>query len=140
MRTVGNVLWLLLAGWWLALAYVLAGLVACVLIVTIPFGLQAFKLATYALWPFGRVAVPDPDADQALGLLGNVVWLLVCGVGLALAHLVAGLVLCLTIVGIPLGLGSFKMVPLALAPFGKVIVPADSPAAAGPPYPVVSLG
>lgn len=126
MRTLGNVLWLVLAGWWLALGYLLAGVVACILIVTIPFGLQAFKLAAYALWPFGRVVVERPGADVTLGLIGNVIWLIVCGVELALAHLLAGVLLCLTVVGIPLGLASFKMIPLALMPFGKEIVPADA--------------
>jgi uncharacterized membrane protein YccF (DUF307 family) len=125
VRTVGNLLWLVLAGWWLALGYLLAGIVACILIVTIPFGLQAFKLAGYALWPFGRVVVERPGADPALGLIGNVIWLIVCGVELAIGHLIAGVLLCITIIGIPLGLASFKMIPLALMPFGKEIVDAD---------------
>ena len=125
MRTLGNLLWLVLAGLWLAIGYVLAGIVMCVLIVTIPFGLQAFKLAGYALWPFGRVVVDRPDAAPAIGCLGNVLWLVLVGWELALAHAIAGILLCLTIVGIPLGLASFKMVPLALLPFGKEIVPAD---------------
>jgi uncharacterized membrane protein YccF (DUF307 family) len=126
VRTLGNVLWLVLAGWWLALGYLIAGVLACILIVTIPFGLQAFKLALFTVWPFGRVVVERPDADPWLGLVGNVVWLIVFGVELALAHLVAGVLLCLTIVGIPLGLAAFKLIPLALLPFGKEIVPAEA--------------
>jgi uncharacterized membrane protein YccF (DUF307 family) len=126
VRTLGNILWLVLAGWWLALGYVIAGLVACLLIVTIPFGVQAFKLAGYTLWPFGRVVVPRFDTDPGLGILGNIVWIIFCGAELALAHLVAGAVLCLTVVGIPFGVACFKMVPLALVPFGKEIVPADA--------------
>jgi uncharacterized membrane protein YccF (DUF307 family) len=126
MRTLGNVLWLVLAGWWLALGYVIAGVLACILIVTIPFGVQAFKLAGYTLWPFGRVVVPRVDGDPALGMVGNVIWVILFGVELALAHLVAGALLCLTVVGIPFGVACFKLIPLALVPFGKVIVPADA--------------
>lgn len=131
MRTIGNILWLVLAGLWLAIGYVLAGIVMCVLIVTIPFGLQAFKLAGYTLWPFGRVVVERPDAAPALGCLGNVIWIVVVGWELAIGHVVAGVALCLTIIGIPLGIACFKLVPLALLPFGKEIVPADSVAPGG---------
>ena len=134
MRTLGNILWLVLAGWWLALAYLLAGVVACILIVTIPFGLQAFKLANFALWPFGRVAVERPDDDEAVSLVGNVVWLIFFGIELAVAHALAGVLLCLTVVGIPLGLASFKMIPLALVPFGKEIVFESDAAAYGRAY------
>lgn len=134
MRTLGNILWLLLAGWWLALAYVLAGLVACLLIITIPFGVQAFKLAAFTLWPFGRVVVQRPDAGPAVGALANVVWLVFFGVELAFAHIVAGALLCLTLVGIPLGLACFKLVPLCLVPFGKEIVAADSVTPDSPAY------
>ena len=125
MRTVGNILWLLLAGIWLAIAYVVAGIVMCVLIVTIPFGLQAFKLANYTLWPFGRTVVDRPDASLPLGCLGNAIWLILAGIELALTHVVAGVMLCLTIIGIPLGIACFKLIPLALLPFGKEIVPID---------------
>jgi uncharacterized membrane protein YccF (DUF307 family) len=126
VRTLGNLLWLVLAGWWLALGYLLFGVVACILVVTIPFGLQAFKLAGFTLWPFGRVAIDRPGSDPALGCLGNVIWLVFCGVELAIAHVIAGVLLCLTVVGVPLGLACFKLIPLALAPFGKEIVPAES--------------
>jgi uncharacterized membrane protein YccF (DUF307 family) len=126
MRVVGNILWLVLAGWWLALAHLLAGVVMCLLIVTIPFGVQSFKLASYALWPFGRVVVPRDGANPPLGLAGNNLWLLLGGLELTVGYLVAGALLCITIVGIPLGVGAFKLVPLALFPFGKDVVPADS--------------
>jgi uncharacterized membrane protein YccF (DUF307 family) len=126
MRTIGNILWLVLAGFWLALAYVVAGIVMCVLIVTIPFGIQAFKLAGYTLWPFGRVVVHRPDASPALGCLGNVIWIVLVGWEMAVAHVVAGVLLCLTIIGIPLGLACFKLVPLALLPFGNEVVSVDA--------------
>jgi uncharacterized membrane protein YccF (DUF307 family) len=125
VRTLGNILWLVLAGVWLAIGYVVAGIVMCILIVTIPLGVQAFKLASFSLWPFGRTVVERPDASPALGCLGNVVWLVLGGIELAVAHVVAGVLLCLTIIGIPLGIACFKLVPLALLPFGKEIVPVD---------------
>jgi uncharacterized membrane protein YccF (DUF307 family) len=119
---VGNILWLVLAGFWLAIAYLVAGLVNLILIVTIPFAIQSFKLAGYALWPFGRVVVHRPDRDAALSLLGNVIWFVFGGFWLTLVHLVTGLVLMLTIIGIPMGVANIKMAGLALAPFGKRVV------------------
>jgi uncharacterized membrane protein YccF (DUF307 family) len=125
MRTLGNILWFLLAGLWLSIAYVIAGVVMCVLIVTIPFGIQAFKLASFTVWPFGRTVVPNPDASPVLGCLGNIVWIVLVGWELALLHVTAGVLLCLTIIGIPLGIACFKLVPLALLPFGQEIVPIE---------------
>lgn len=125
MRLIGNVIWFVLAGFWLALGYVLAGILACLLIVTIPFGIAAFRLAGFVIWPFGRTAVFKPEAG-ALALIGNIIWLVVFGWELAIAHLVAGALLCVTIVGIPLGIACWKMVPLALLPLGRRIVPLDS--------------
>lgn len=121
MRTVGNVLWFLLAGLWLAIGYVLAGIVAFVLIITIPFGIASFRLAGYVVWPFGRTVVWRRDAGL-LSVLGNIVWLVLLGWQLALAHLVAGALLCLTIIGIPFGVACWKMVPLALMPLGRDVV------------------
>src|SRR6266542_665734 len=112
MRTLGNLLWLVLVGWWLAIAYVLAGILACLLIVTIPFGLQAFKLAAFTVWPFGRVVVPRLDAEPGIDAVANLVWFVLLGLPLAVAHVVAGIVLCATVVGIPLGLACFKLIPL----------------------------
>ena len=125
MRTIGNILWLLFAGFWLAVGYALAGLILLVTIIGIPFGVQSFKLAGYSLWPFGRVVVTDPDASMALGCVGNVLWLVLAGWWLALGHVVTGLALCVTIIGIPLGVANFKLALLALAPFGKTVVDID---------------
>jgi uncharacterized membrane protein YccF (DUF307 family) len=124
IRAIGNILWLVLAGWWLALAYAIAALVMFILIITIPFGIQALKLAGFVIWPFGRTVVDDPDADdrQGASVVGNVLWVLLAGWELALAHIVAGAMLCLTIIGIPFGVASFKMVPLAFVPFGRTVV------------------
>ena len=121
MRTLLNILWLVLAGIWLALSYVLAGVILCITIIGIPFGIQAFKLAGYALWPFGRALVPSAGRG-GLSVVGNVLWFVLAGWWIALEHLVVGILLCLTIIGIPLGVGSFKMAGAALVPFGKEVV------------------
>ena len=135
--TVGNVLWLVLAGLWLALGYVIAGLINMVTVIGIPFGIQSFKLAGYALWPFGRVVVQRRGRDAGLSTLGNVLWFFLGGFWLAMSHLFVGLLLCLTIIGIPLGLASIKMAGLAIAPFGKQVV-SRSQMAAMPGIVVVS--
>jgi uncharacterized membrane protein YccF (DUF307 family) len=124
VRTLLNLIWLIFAGIWMAIAYVLAGIVCCILIITIPFGIASFRIAGYALWPFGRTVVRRPTAGIA-SMIGNIIWLLVAGIWLALGHIGTGIVLCLTIIGIPLGLASFKMVPISLLPLGSEIVPSD---------------
>ena len=126
MNTVLNLIWLVLAGLWLALGYAVAGVVACLLIVTIPFGIASFRIAAYALWPFGRTVVNRPTAGVG-SFLGNVVWVLLFGIWLALEHIATGVLLCLTVVGIPLGVANFKMIPISLAPLGKQIVPTGRP-------------
>jgi len=122
LRAILNVIWLVLEGIWMAIAYALAGLVAFVLIITIPFGIAAFRIAGYVLWPFGRTIERRPEAGVA-SLIGNIIWVILFGWWLALGHLIAGVALCLTIIGIPLGLASFKIIPITLAPLGVRIVP-----------------
>jgi uncharacterized membrane protein YccF (DUF307 family) len=124
VRTIGNLLWLILAGIWLAIGYVFAGVLCCITIIGIPFGVQSFKLAGYALWPFGRVVVHRPDSSGGVSVIANIIWLVLGGIWLALGHVIAGLLLCITIIGIPFGIASFKMAGLALMPFGKEIVDA----------------
>ena len=101
----------------------------CVLVITIPFGIASFRLAAYVLWPFGRTVIRRPGAGAA-SMVGNVLWFLLAGVWIALAHVFLGLILCLTIVGIPLGLGNFKLAAVAIAPLGKEIVSTRDPRAA----------
>ncbi|MCU0269029.1 MAG: YccF domain-containing protein [Acidimicrobiales bacterium] len=126
MRLIGNILWLLLAGLWLAIGYVVAGVVLCLTVIGIPFGVQSFKLAGYALAPFGRVVVDEGDRGSGcLTTVGNVLWIVLAGIWLAIGHVVTGLLLCLTIIGIPFGIANIKMAALALAPFGKTIVSLD---------------
>jgi uncharacterized membrane protein YccF (DUF307 family) len=128
MRTVLNILWLVLSGLWLAIGYVFLGVLLCVLIITIPFGIACFRLAAFVLWPFGRAVVRKPDAG-APSTIANVIWFVLAGIWMAIAHVVTGVLLCLTIIGIPLGLGNFKLAAVALAPLGKDIVRADNPRA-----------
>ncbi|HVX21437.1 MAG TPA: YccF domain-containing protein [Acidimicrobiales bacterium] len=128
MKAVLNVLWLVLCGLWLAIGYALAGVVMCILIITIPFGVAAFRLAAYVLWPFGRTVVRRPDAGAA-STIGNVLWFVLAGLWLALSHLLTGALLCLTIIGIPLGVANFKLAAVAVAPLGKDIVATDDPRA-----------
>jgi len=125
VRFVLNILWLILAGIWMAIAYVIAGAIMCITIIGIPFGLQSFKLAGFALWPFGRTLVPTGH-HEALSVIGNILWFIFAGWWLALGHLVTGIILCLTIIGIPLGIASFKMAGAAIVPFGKEIVDVES--------------
>jgi uncharacterized membrane protein YccF (DUF307 family) len=122
LRVILNVIWLVLCGIWMAIAYALAGLVAFVLIITIPFGIAAFRIAGYVLWPFGRTIEQHPRAGVA-SLIGNIIWVILFGWWLAVGHLVTGVLLCLTIIGIPLGLANFKIIPITLVPLGVRIVP-----------------
>ena len=114
----------------MALLYVIAGVVMCVLIITIPFGVQAFKLAGFMLWPFGRTVVRRADAGAG-SFIGNVLWIVLVGWELAIGHIVSAFLLAITIIGIPLALGNLKLVPISLAPFGRTVVPAAQAAAAG---------
>ena len=121
MNTLLNIIWLVLSGFWLFLGYVIAGVVMCVLIVTIPWGIASFRIARYALWPFGREVVTKPTSG-VWSFLGNTVWIILAGWWLALAHVVTAILLCITIIGIPLGIANFKMVPISLLPLGKEII------------------
>ena len=124
VRLILNIVWFVLHGWLLALAYLLAGAIACLLIVTIPFGIASFRLAAFAAWPFGRTTVPAPGAGAA-STLGNLVWFVFAGWWLALLHVAAGIAYCVTIIGIPFGIALFKLALVGLFPLGKRVVPAD---------------
>jgi uncharacterized membrane protein YccF (DUF307 family) len=126
MKTLLNLIWLVLAGFWLAVGYAVAGIICCVLIVTIPFGIASFRIAGYTLWPFGRTVVDKPGAGAG-ALLGNIIWIIFAGWWLALGHLTTGIALCLTVIGIPLGVANFKLIPVSLLPLGKEIVPSNRP-------------
>ena len=122
MRLIGNILWLVLGGLGLAVSYLLAGVVLMVLIITIPFGVQSFKLAGYSLWPFGRAVVQRPGRSASASCAGNFLWILLAGWWLAIAHALCGAILMITIIGIPFGAAHFKLASLALTPFGAEVV------------------
>ncbi|KRE26487.1 hypothetical protein ASG82_07890 [Mycobacterium sp. Soil538] len=124
MRLILNVIWLIFGGLWLALGYVLAALICFVLIITIPFGFAALRIALYALWPFGRTIVDKPGVRPG-ALVGNIIWLIVAGVWLAIGHILTAVAMAITIVGIPLALANLKLIPVSLMPLGKEIVPVD---------------
>jgi uncharacterized membrane protein YccF (DUF307 family) len=124
MRLILNLIWVILCGWWMAILYALAGIICFILIITIPFGIAAFRIASYVIWPFGRSVQVRRDFGCA-SMIGNVIWIVLVGWELALGHLTAGIVLCITIIGIPLGLANFKLIPISLIPLGVQIVPSD---------------
>ena len=124
MRLLLNLIWLVFGGLWLALGYALVALVMFILIITIPFGIAAMRMALFCLWPFGRTLVRRPGAGAG-SLIGNVIWFVLAGWWLALGHIVTGIAQAITIIGIPLALANWKMVPISLFPLGKQIVPSD---------------
>jgi uncharacterized membrane protein YccF (DUF307 family) len=130
MRLALNIIWFVLAGLWMAIGYAFAALVMFILIITIPFGIASLRIAVYCLWPFGRTIVRRPDHGVA-STIGNVIWVILCGWWLALGHVIAGFLLCLTIIGIPLGLANFKLVPISLTPLGREIVSVEQARAIG---------
>jgi uncharacterized membrane protein YccF (DUF307 family) len=124
VRLVANIIWFVLAGFWLFLAYSLAALLCFILIVTIPFGVAALRIAFFAIWPFGRTVVPQ--AGKGVGSsIGNIIWFVLGGWYLALLHILTGIALCLTIIGIPLGVANFKLITVSLRPFGREVVSID---------------
>ena len=122
MKFLGNLVWLIMGGMVTALMYWLAGLVMCITIIGIPFGVQLFKIGTMALWPFGHDLVPKENAGGCLSIAFNVLWILLGWWEIALTHLTFGLILCCTIVGIPWGVQHFKLAIGSLLPFGKEVV------------------
>ncbi|HEX5621488.1 MAG TPA: YccF domain-containing protein [Solirubrobacteraceae bacterium] len=121
MRLLLNLIWLIFGGLLLALGYAIAALVMLILIVTIPFGIAAGRMALFCVWPFGRTLVRRRDAGVA-STIGNIIWFVLAGWWLALGHLITGVLMCVTIIGIPLGLANFKLIPVSLTPLGREIV------------------
>ncbi|MHC0431575.1 YccF domain-containing protein [Streptomyces sp. O3] len=119
-----NLLWLIFCGIWMAIAYTVAALICFVLIITIPFGVAALRNAAFVLWPFGRTTVEKPGAGAG-SLIGNVIWIIVAGWWLAIGHVLTSIPLFLSIIGIPFGWANLKLVPMALLPLGREIVPTD---------------
>ncbi|MGL4328025.1 MAG: YccF domain-containing protein [Tannerellaceae bacterium] len=125
MNVLLNIVWLIFGGIVTAVEYFISSILMMITIVGIPFGLQTLKMATMALWPFGKKVVTTDSAGGCLSVLMNIIWILVGGIWICLSHLAFGLFLCITIIGIPFGVQHFKLAALALTPFGKTIVDAD---------------
>lgn len=121
MRLLLNIIWLLFGGLWLALGYVAAGIIACIFIITIPAGIASFRMASYALWPFGRTVVDRGGAGVGSALM-NIVWFIIAGLWLAIGHVMTAAAQAVTIIGIPLAVANVKMIPVTCFPFGKEIV------------------
>lgn len=125
MRLILNIIWLIFGGLWLALGYLLAAIICFVLIITIPFGFAALRMANFALWPFGRTIVDKPGGPTTASIVGNVIWVVLCGIWLAIGHVTTAIAQAITIIGIPLALANLKMIPVSLFPLGKDIVEVD---------------
>jgi len=127
ISTILNVIWLIFGGLWLALGYFLAGIVCCLLIITIPFGIASFRIGLYALWPFGRTIVDrSPRGAGLFTSVGNVIWILVAGIWIAIGHVLTAIPMFVSIIGIPLGIANLKLIPVSLMPLGKVIVASNA--------------
>jgi uncharacterized membrane protein YccF (DUF307 family) len=124
VRLIGNIVWFVLAGFWLFVGYAFAALLCFVLIITIPFGVASLRIGFFSVWPFGRALVPQTGKGVGSSL-GNVLWFILGGWWLALMHLVTGIALCLTIIGIPFGIANFKLIGVSMRPFGREVVSAD---------------
>ena len=121
MKFIGNILWLLLGGVLISFCYAIMGVLFCISIIGIPFGLQLFKMAGFTLWPFGHEVIAGPSDSGCIPIVMNIIWIIFGGVEIALLHAWFGVLCCITIIGIPFGLQHFKMALLALVPFGKKI-------------------
>ena len=124
MRLLGNIIWLLFGGLVTGIGWWVAGLLAAITIIGIPFAIAAFRIGAFSFWPFGREIVdrPEGEAGKLIVLLGNIIWILLGGIWLALAHLFFALLLGITIIGIPFALQHLKLAHLSLTPYGKMIV------------------
>ncbi|MDR2040992.1 MAG: YccF domain-containing protein [Tannerella sp.] len=122
MKLLANILWLLFGGFLIALEYLVSSLCLMITLVGIPFGIQALKLGMLALWPFGSRVVDNGSGSGCLSIAMNILWILLGGLPICLTHLFLGILLCITLLGIPFGKQHFKMAGLALTPFGKQIL------------------
>lgn len=122
MKTFGNIIWIICGGFMIALEYFTAGFLLMITIIGIPFGLQSFKLGIMALWPFGSKVVPAASSSGCISFIMNVIWLFIGGIPITLTHVFWGILLSITIIGLPFGKQHFNMVPLAFCPFGKQVI------------------
>ena len=123
MSVLGNIIWLVFGGFFMALEYLVSGFLLCCTIIGIPFGLQVFKIGLVALLPFSQTTVVEEGSRSCLEIIMNVIWFFIGGIWIALSHLGWGLLFCITIVGIPFGIQHFKLMRVALFPFGRTGIP-----------------
>jgi uncharacterized membrane protein YccF (DUF307 family) len=126
MKLLLNLIWFVFGGFWLALSYWLLGAIMCITVVLIPWGIASFRIGTFALWPFGKTIVNRNPVMGPFSVLGNIIWIIVAGLPIVIAHVTTAFAQAITIVGIPLALANLKLIPVSLTPLGKVIVPTDS--------------
>lgn len=119
---IGNIIWLIFGGFISALCYFIGGILLCITIIFIPFDLQCFKLASFVIWPFGRKAVYSNNSGGCLQAIANIIWIFGGGLWTAVTHLFFGMLLCITIIGIPLGKKHFELMEISMMPFGKKII------------------
>lgn len=119
MSFIGNLFWIIFGGWLIFLEYFLSGLLLCITLIGIPFGLQCFKIGFASLFPFGKTVRDIPGTSGTISFLLNIIWILIGGIWIALSHLVLGVLLCITVIGIPFAMQHFKLMGLAFMPFGK---------------------
>ena len=125
MRSILNIIWFVFGGLWLALGYVALGLLMLVPVITIPWAIASFRIASFVLWPFGRTVISKPTSGVG-STLGNIIWIVVAGIPIVVGHVTTALAMAATVVGIPLAAANLKIIPISFAPLGKVIVPSDS--------------
>lgn len=125
MNFLGNLIWLIFGGLFSALGYFFGGIVLCITIIGIPFGIQCFKLAGLVLWPFGKQVVSSTAQTGCLSILANIIWIIVGGIAVTVNHLIMGIILYISIIGIPWGRQHFKLLEISLLPFGKNVI--DTP-------------
>ncbi|MDO5032689.1 YccF domain-containing protein [Corynebacterium sp.] len=125
MKTLLNILWLITGGLALAASYFLFGLIACIFVVTIPAGVASFRMARFALWPFGRSVIQPTKGTGSMSVVGNVIWFIVAGMWLAVGHITTAAAQAVTIIGLPLAWANIKMIPITCFPFGRKITKTD---------------
>lgn len=121
MKTLGNIIWVIFGGFFIALEYFVASIILCITIVGIPFGIQTFKLAALAIWPFGKEIRTKETGSGCVSTLMNLIWIFIGGIWISLTHVFFGLIFAITIIGIPFAKQHFKLAALALTPFGKEV-------------------
>ncbi|WP_394282025.1 YccF domain-containing protein [Corynebacterium sp.] len=125
MNLILNIIWLIFAGLPLAIGYFLFGIIACIFIITIPAGVASFRMAKFALWPFGRSVVQPVQGTGAFSTISNVIWFVIAGLWLTIGHITTAAAQAITIIGIPLAIANLRMIPVTCFPFGRRIVDSD---------------